>query len=221
MNPILPLDPLAALVVMQDAAVIPVIVLHDVRHAVPMAQALVAGGIRMLEVTLRTPQALACIEAIARHVPEAVVGAGTVRSAADAQAAVQAGARFAVSPGYTHALGQTCRQLNLAWLPGVATGSEIMQAQADGFTALKFFPALQAGGAAMLKAWSGPFGDIQFCPTGGVTADNAADLLALPNVVCVGGSWLTPADALAAGDWQRITALAQAACALRRDAHAV
>ena len=221
MNPMLPLDPLAALAVMQDAAVIPVIVLHDVRHAVPMAQALVAGGIRMLEVTLRTPQALACIEAIARHVPEAVVGAGTVRSAADAQAAVQAGARFAVSPGYTHALGQTCRQLNLAWLPGVATGSEIMQAQADGFTALKFFPALQAGGAAMLKAWSGPFGDIQFCPTGGVTADNAADLLALPNVVCVGGSWLTPADALAAGDWQRITALALAACALRRDAHAV
>ena len=221
MNPMLPLDPLAALAVMQDAAVIPVIVLHDVRHAVPMAQALVAGGIRMLEVTLRTPQALACIEAIARHVPEAVVGAGTVRSAADAQAAVQAGARFAVSPGYTHALGQTCRQLNLAWLPGVATGSEIMQAQADGFTALKFFPALQAGGAAMLKAWSGPFGDIQFCPTGGVTADNAADLLALPNVVCVGGSWLTPADALAAGDWQRITALAQAACALRRDAQAV
>ena len=221
MNPMLPLDPLVALAVMQDAAVIPVIVLHDVRHAVPMAQALVAGGIRMLEVTLRTPQALASIEAIARHVPEAVVGAGTVRRAADAQAAVQAGARFAVSPGYTHALGQTCRQLNLAWLPGVATGSEIMQAQADGFTALKFFPALQAGGAAMLKAWSGPFGDIQFCPTGGVTADNAADLLALPNVVCVGGSWLTPADALDAGDWQRITALAQAACALRRNAHAV
>ena len=221
MNPMLPVDSLSALAVMQDAAVIPVIVLHDVRHAVPMAQALVAGGIRMLEVTLRTPRALACIEAIARHVPEAVVGAGTVRSAADAQAAVQAGARFAVSPGYTQALGQTCRQLNLAWLPGVATGSEIMQAQADGFTALKFFPAMQAGGAAMLKAWSGPFGDIQFCPTGGVTPHNAADLLALPNVVCVGGSWLAPADALAAGDWQRITALAQAACALRRDAQAV
>lgn len=221
MNAMSSANPLTALAVMQDAAVIPVIVLHDVRHAVPMAQALVAGGIRMLEVTLRTPQALACIEAIAHHVPEAVVGAGTVRSAADAQAALQAGARFAVSPGYTQALGQTCRQLGLAWLPGVATGSEIMQAQADGFTALKFFPALQAGGAAMLRAWSGPFGDIQFCPTGGVTPDNAAQLLALPNVVCVGGSWLTPADALAAGDWPRITALAQAACALRRHTEAI
>ncbi len=217
MNHMLPLDSFTALDVMQDAAVIPVIVLHDVLHAVPMAQALVAGGVRMLEVTLRTPQALACIEAIARHVPEAVVGAGTVRNAADVQAALQAGARFAVSPGYTQALGQTCRELDVAWLPGVATGSEIMQAQADGFTALKFFPALQAGGAAMLQAWNGPFGDIQFCPTGGVTPNNAAQLLALPNVVCVGGSWLTPADALAAGDWQRITALAQAACALRRE----
>jgi 2-dehydro-3-deoxyphosphogluconate aldolase/(4S)-4-hydroxy-2-oxoglutarate aldolase len=200
---------------MQDAPVIPVIVLHDVTHAVPMARALVAGGIRMLEVTLRTPQALACMEAIAREVPEAVLGAGTVRSQADAQASVNAGARFAVSPGYTSALGQACRALGLPLLPGVATGSEIMQAQADGYQQLKFFPALQAGGLAMLKAWSGPFFDVHFCPTGGLTPENAPQFLALPNVRCVGGSWLVPADALVAGDWARITALAAQAKGLR------
>lgn len=206
---------LTALQVMQDAPVIPVIVLHDVAHAVPLARALVAGGIRMLEVTLRTPQALACMEAIARDVPDAVVGAGTVRSAADAQAAARAGARFAVSPGYTSAVGQACRDAALALLPGVATGSEIMQAQEDGFTELKFFPAMQAGGPAMLKAWSGPFFDVRFCPTGGVTLHNAPELLALPNVVCVGGSWLVPPDALAQGDWDRVTALARATRALQ------
>ena len=206
---------LTPLHVMQDAPVIPVIVLHDVAHAVPMARALVAGGIRMLEVTLRTPQALACMEAIAREVPEAVLGAGTVRSQADAQAAINAGARFAVSPGYTSALGQACRALGLPLLPGVATGSEIMQAQADGYQQLKFFPALQAGGLAMLKAWSGPFFDVDFCPTGGLTPENAPQFLALPNVRCVGGSWLVPADALAAGDWARITALAAQARGLR------
>jgi 2-dehydro-3-deoxyphosphogluconate aldolase/(4S)-4-hydroxy-2-oxoglutarate aldolase len=206
---------LTPLHVMQDAPVIPVIVLHDVAHAVPMAHALVAGGIRMLEVTLRTPQALACMEAIARDVPEAVLGAGTVRSQADAQAAINAGARFAVSPGYTSALGQACRALGLPLLPGVATGSEIMQAQADGYQQLKFFPALQAGGLAMLKAWSGPFFDVDFCPTGGLTAENAPQFLALPNVRCVGGSWLVPSDALAAGDWARITALAEQAKGLR------
>lgn len=209
---------LTALQVMQDAAVIPVIVLQDVAHAVPMARALVAGGIRMLEVTLRTSQALACVEAIARDVPEAVVGAGTVRSAADAQAAVMAGARFAVSPGYTHALGQACRDVNLPLLPGVATGSEILQAQQDGLSELKFFPALQAGGVAMLRAWSGPFGDVKFCPTGGITLQNAPEFLALPNVVCVGGSWLVPADALAQGDWARITRLARDALSLKMPA---
>ncbi len=202
--------------VMQDAPVIPVIVLNDVAHAVPMARALVAGGIRMLEVTLRTPQALACIEAIAKAVPEAVVGAGTVRSKADAQAAANAGSRFAVSPGYTSAVGQACRDAGLALLPGVATGSEIMMAQEDGFTQLKFFPAMQAGGPAMLKAWSGPFFDVQFCPTGGVTLQNASEFLALPNVVCVGGSWLVPADAMAKGDWLRITQLALDTKALRK-----
>src|SRR5207237_1020723 len=159
--------------VMQDAAVIPVIVLQDRAHAVPLARALVAGGIRMLEITLRTPVALACIEAIAKEVPEAVLGAGTVRSAADAQAASMAGARFAVSPGYTHAIGQACHDLGLALLPGIATGSEILMCQQDGLTELKFFPAMQAGGLAMLKAWSGPFGEVQFCPTGGITPANA------------------------------------------------
>ena len=211
-----PIPTLTALQVMQDAPVIPVIVLHDVAHAVPMARALVAGGIRMLEVTLRTPQALACMEAIARDVPEAVLGAGTVRSQADARAALNAGARFAVSPGYTSALGQACRDLGLPLLPGVATGSEIMQAQADGFSQLKFFPALQAGGLAMLKAWGGPFFDVDLCPTGGLTPENAPQFLALPSVRCVGGSWLVPADALAAGDWARITALAAQAKALGR-----
>ena len=202
--------------VMQDAPVIPVIVLHDIAHAVPLAQALLAGGIRMLEVTLRTPQALACMEAIARSVPEAVVGAGTVRSAADAQAAAMAGAQFVVSPGYTRALGRACRELGLPLLPGVATGSEIMMAQEDGLTELKFFPAMQAGGTAMLKAWSGPFGEVSFCPTGGVTVQNAPELLALPNVLCVGGSWLVPVDALAQGDWGRITQLARDAVMLAK-----
>jgi 2-dehydro-3-deoxyphosphogluconate aldolase/(4S)-4-hydroxy-2-oxoglutarate aldolase len=211
-------DKLTALQVMQDAPVIPVIVLHDVKHAVALARALVAGGIRMLEVTLRTPQALACLEAIAREVPEAVAGAGTVRSAADVQASLNAGARFAVSPGYTHTVGQACRDAGLPLLPGVATGSEIMAAQDDGYNELKFFPAMQAGGPAMLKAWGGPFIDVRFCPTGGVTQANAAEFLALSNVACVGGSWLTPADALAAGDWARITALARGASTLQRRA---
>jgi 2-dehydro-3-deoxyphosphogluconate aldolase/(4S)-4-hydroxy-2-oxoglutarate aldolase len=206
---------LSALDVMNDAPVIPVIVLADVDHAVPLARALVAGGIRMLEVTLRTPVALACIEKIAREVPEAMVGAGTVRSAADAQAASLAGARFAVSPGYTHSVGKACHDLGLTLLPGVATGGEIMAAQEDGYSALKFFPAMQAGGLPMLKAWQGPFGDVKFCPTGGVTAANAGEFLALPNVVCVGGSWLTPADAVAQSDWTRITELARQAAKLK------
>ena len=207
--------PFTALQVMQDAPVIPVIVLNDVSHAVPMARAMVAGGIRMLEVTLRTPQALACMEAIAKEVPDAVVGAGTVRSAADAKAAANAGAKFAVSPGYTSALGQACRDQGLSLLPGVATGSEIMMAQEDGYTELKFFPAMQAGGPAMLKAWGGPFFDVRFCPTGGVTPQNASEFLSLSNVACVGGSWLVPADALAQGDWPRIEQLAREACQLK------
>lgn len=208
--------PLSALQVMQDAPVIPVIVLHEVSHAEPLARALLAGGIRMLEITLRTPQALACIEAIARHVPEAVVGAGTVRNAADALASAGAGARFAVSPGYTHSIGQACRDAGLPLLPGVVTGSEILAAQEDGLTELKFFPAMQAGGPAMLKAWSGPFADVSFCPTGGVTMANAPEFLSLPNVLCVGGSWLTPADSVARNNWAQITALAFQASRLSR-----
>ncbi|MBP6007461.1 MAG: bifunctional 4-hydroxy-2-oxoglutarate aldolase/2-dehydro-3-deoxy-phosphogluconate aldolase [Rhodoferax sp.] len=209
--------PLTALQVMQDAPVIPVIVLNDVAHAVPLARAMLAGGIRMLEVTLRTPQALECIEAIAREVPDAVVGAGTVRSKADAQAAVNAGARFAVSPGYTSAVGQACRDVGLALLPGVATGGEIMAACEDGFTELKFFPAVQAGGVAMLKAWGGPFFDVKFCPTGGITLQNAPDFLNLSNVVCVGGSWLIPAQVADQGDWTRVTRLAEETRHLRKN----
>ena len=202
---------------MRDAPVIPVIVLHDVNDAVLLARALVAGGIRMLEVTLRTPQALQCIEAIAKEVPDAVVGAGTIRSAADAQASALAGARFGVSPGYTRSVGKACRDLGLPLLPGVATGSEIMTAQEDGYTQLKFFPALQAGGLPMLKAWQGPFGDVTFCPTGGIHAGNAAEFLALSNVACVGGSWIVPANAIKAGDWALIEQLARAATTLARN----
>jgi len=209
-------DKISALDVMRDAPVIPVIVLHDVKDAVPLARALVAGGIRMLEVTLRTREALECIELIAKEVPEAVAGAGTIRSAADAQASALAGARFGVSPGYTRAVGKACHDLGLPLLPGVATGSEIMMAQEDGLTELKFFPAVQAGGLAMLKAWQGPFGDVKFCPTGGIHAGNAHEFLALSNVACVGGSWIVPTDAIAAGDWGRIESLAREACQLAR-----
>ncbi len=211
-------EQLTALSIMQDAPVIPVIVLRDVNHAVSMAKALVAGGIRVLEVTLRTPQGLAAIEAIAKSVPEAIVGAGTVRNATDARAAAAAGARFAVSPGYTTSVGDACRDARLALLPGVATSSEIMQAQQDGYNELKFFPALQAGGINMLKAWQGPFAEVRFCPTGGITTANAAEFLALKNVVCVGGSWLVPTDTLERGDWEHITLLAREAAALPRKA---
>lgn len=195
--------------------VIPVIVIHELAQAVPLAQALVDGGVRVLEVTLRTPVALAAIEAIARAVPEAIVGAGTLRGAADARSAIDAGSRFAVSPGYTSALGAACREAGLPLLPGVATPSEVMTAMADGLRFLKFFPATAAGGVPMLKALAGPFADVAFCPTGGITVETAPQFLSLPNVRVCGGSWLTPADALAAGDWPRITRLACEAQALR------
>lgn len=195
--------------------VIPVIVLDRVEQAVPLARALVAGGVRVLEVTLRTPAALACIEAIAREVPEAVLGAGTLRSADDVRAAKDAGCVFGVSPGYTRAIGVACQEARLPLLPGVATPAEVMAANDDGLTFLKFFPATAAGGLPMLKALAGPFPDVVFCPTGGITAETAPQFLALPNVKVCGGSWLTPTDAVAAGDWARITALAKAAGALR------
>lgn len=194
--------------------VIPVIVVHRVADAVPLARALVDGGVRVLEVTLRTPVALQAMRAIVQEVPEAIVGAGTVRSVSDAQAAAQAGCRFAVSPGYTSAVGQACQQLGLPLLPGVATASEVMSAQADGFNFLKFFPATAAGGIPLLKALGGPFPDVVFCPTGGITAETAPQFLALPNVKVCGGSWLTPQEAIDAGDWARITTLAREAAAL-------
>ena len=195
--------------------VIPVIVLQRLEDAVPLAQALVDGGVRVLEVTLRTPIALRCMEAIARAVPDAIVGAGTVRNAADAQAAKDVGCRFAVSPGYSSEVGLACRDIGLPLLPGVATASEVMQANADGYGFLKFFPATAAGGIPMLKALAGPFPDVVFCPTGGITAETAAQFLALPNVKVCGGSWLTPAEAVDAKDWQRITDLARATHRLR------
>ena len=195
--------------------VIPVIVLQRVEHAVPMARALVAGGVRVLEVTLRTPAALACMEASARDVPEAIVGAGTLRSAADVRAARDAGCQFGVSPGYTAEIGAACRDAALPLLPGVATASEVMAANADGLSFLKFFPATAAGGASLLRALTGPFPDVVFCPTGGITVETAPQFLSLPNVKVCGGSWLTPADALEAGDWARITQLAREASALR------
>ncbi|MGE5116858.1 MAG: bifunctional 4-hydroxy-2-oxoglutarate aldolase/2-dehydro-3-deoxy-phosphogluconate aldolase [Betaproteobacteria bacterium] len=195
--------------------VIPVIVLRRRDDAVPLARALLAGGVRVLLITLRTPVALDGMRAIAEALPEAVVGAGTLRSAADVRAAVHAGCRFGVSPGYTSEVAAPCRDLGLPLLPGVATASEVMAASADGHRLLKFFPAVAAGGVAMLEALHGPFPDIAFCPTGGLTAQTAPQYLALPNVRVCGGSWLTPEDAVAAGDWERITALARAASALR------
>jgi 2-dehydro-3-deoxyphosphogluconate aldolase / (4S)-4-hydroxy-2-oxoglutarate aldolase len=195
--------------------VIPVIVLDRVEDAVPLARALVEGGVKVLEVTLRTPVALQCVEAIARDVPQAIVGVGTVRKLADVQASLDAGARFAVSPGYTPEIGRACRDAGLPLLPGVATSSEVMAANADGLHFLKFFPATAAGGLPLLKAWASPFHDVVFCPTGGITPETAPQFLALPNVKVCGGSWLTPADAIRAGDWARITRLARKAGALR------
>ncbi len=196
--------------------VIPVIVLQRVQDALPLAEALLAGGVRVLEITLRTPAALAGMQAIARALPEAIVGAGTLRSPADVRAARDAGCVFGVSPGYTAAIGAACREAGLPLLPGVATAGEVMAALADGLDFLKFFPATAAGGIPMLKALAGPFPDVAFCPTGGITSASAPEFLALCNVIVCGGSWLTPADAVAAGDWARISALAKAASALAR-----
>lgn len=196
--------------------VIPVIILDRVEDAVPLAEALVAGGVRVLEVTLRTPAALACIEAIAKRVPDALVGAGTIRSASDARAASDAGARFAVSPGFTEAVLRACDERSLPLVPGVATPSEVMRAQELGVSFVKLFPATVVGGLAMLKALASPFHDVRFCPTGGITAESAPDFLALSNVAVVGGSWLTPSSAVQQRAWSTITALAKTASALPR-----
>ncbi len=200
---------------MRAGPVIPVIVIEDEAHAVPLARALVAGGVRVLEVTLRTPVALAAVRAMARAVPEAIVGVGTLTRPEEFAEALAAGARFGVSPGLTPVLVDAARASGLPLLPGVMTPSEVIAARAAGFRQMKLFPAQQAGGIGMLKALAGPFPDASFCPTGGVTAQSAPDFLALPNVACVGGSWLTPKTALAAGDWDAITQLARQASALR------
>lgn len=209
---------MTVLEVMRIGPVIPVIVIEDLEHAVPLATALVAGGVTVLEVTLRTPVALRAIEAIARTVDGAIVGAGTLTRPDDVARACAAGAAFGVSPGLTPGLIAAARESGMPLLPGVMTPSEVMAARGAGFTELKLFPAQQAGGTGMLRALAGPFPDVTFCPTGGITAVTARELLALPNVACVGGSWLTPADAVAAGDWNRLTTLAREAMALRRTA---
>ena len=199
----------------EHGPVIPVIVIDRVEDAVPLARALVAGGVKVLEVTLRTPVALEAIAAIAREVPQALVGAGTLRTSADAVAAKQAGACFAVSPGFTQDVASACDAHFLPLLPGVSTASEVMMASDAGYKFLKLFPATAVGGVGLLKALAGPFPDVAFCPTGGITVQTAPDFLALPNVKVCGGSWLTPADAVKAGDWARITQLAREASALR------
>ncbi len=202
--------------IMYASPVIPVIVIDELAHAVPLAQALVAGGIRVLEVTLRTKHGLAAIRAIIDAVPKAIVGVGTLTRPEDFVAARDAGAVFGVSPGLTPALIAAAASSGLPLLPGVMTPSEVMAAREAGFQQLKLFPAAPAGGVAMLNALAGPLGDVMFCPTGGISEDSAPRFLACDNVACVGGSWLTPRDAVKAGDWARITALATAAAALRK-----
>src|SRR5436853_2823309 len=203
-----------ALDLMRVGPVIAVIVIDELAHAVPLARALVAGGVRVLEVTLRTRVALDAIRAIAREVDDAIVGVGTITRAEHFQDAIDAGAQFGVSPGLTNQLIDAAQASRLPMLPGVMTPSDVVAARAAGFFALKLFPAQQAGVIGMLKALSGPFPDVTFCPTGGVTGASAPTYLALPNVGCVGGSWLTPLAAVKAGEWGKITALAREASRL-------
>ncbi|MGC9163459.1 MAG: bifunctional 4-hydroxy-2-oxoglutarate aldolase/2-dehydro-3-deoxy-phosphogluconate aldolase [Thiomonas sp.] len=207
--------PLSAAELLRAGPVLPVIVIHDAALAVDLAAALVAGGIRTLEVTLRTPAALQAIGRIRDRVPGALVGAGTVLTPHDWRRAQDAGAQFGISPGLTPALLEAASKSPLPFVPGVATASEAMLALDAGFTALKLFPAEAVAGRALLKSLHGPLPQLLFCPTGGITPANAASYLALPNVACVGGSWLVPETALAARDWDAITALAREACALR------
>lgn len=195
--------------------VLPVVTIREAAHGPPLARALLAGGVATIEVTLRTPAALEAIRAIAAEVPQMELGAGTILNPADAQAAAAAGARFLVSPGLTPTLLAAARGFPVPLVPGVATASEAMTAREAGFRFLKLFPAEAVGGRALLQSLSGPLADLRFCPTGGVSLASAPEYLALPNVVCVGGSWLAPEAALAAGDWGRITALAAEAAALR------
>jgi 2-dehydro-3-deoxyphosphogluconate aldolase / (4S)-4-hydroxy-2-oxoglutarate aldolase len=201
--------------IIRTSPVIPVIAIDRIEYAVPLARALVAGGIRVLEITLRTAHGLPAIRAVAEQVPQAIVGVGTLTQPEEFSAAREAGAVFGVSPGLTPSLIEAARRSGLPLLPGVMSPSEVMAAREAGFRQLKLFPAVPAGGVAMLNAIAGPLPDVTFCPTGGIALDTAAEFLACRNVACVGGSWLTPKDALQAGDWSRITALAQAASRLR------
>jgi len=204
-----------ALSLLQDGPVMPVIVLSDPGLAPELGRALVAGGIRVLEVTLRTKGALAAIARLREEVPDAIVGAGTVRTRAQWEAALEAGAQFGVSPGLTGELAAAARVSNVPFIPGVATPSEAMRAADEGFLIQKLFPAEAVGGVKLLKSLAGPLSELRYCPTGGISEKNAGDYLALPNVLAVGGSWLTPDDAIAARDWARITELARGARALR------
>ncbi|ARH95233.1 keto-deoxy-phosphogluconate aldolase [Streptomyces sp. MOE7] len=204
----------AELSVLGLAPVIPVVVLDDAADAVPLARALVAGGLPAIEVTLRTPAALDAIRAIAEEVPEAVVGAGTVLTPEHVDAAGAAGARFLVSPGWSPRLLRAMRVCGLPFLPGVSTASEVVALLDEGVTELKFFPAEAAGGTAYLKSLAAPLPQARFCPTGGIGLASAPSYLALPNVACVGGTWMLPADALAAKDWDRVRRLAKEAAEL-------
>jgi 2-dehydro-3-deoxyphosphogluconate aldolase/(4S)-4-hydroxy-2-oxoglutarate aldolase len=195
--------------------VIPVVVIEDAAAAVPLARALLRGGVGIMEITFRTADAVAALAAVAAEVPEMRVGAGTVVNPEQVEAARRAGARFLVSPGCTETLARVAQETGLPFLPGAGTVSEMLALQEQGLDTLKFFPAEASGGRAYLSSVHGPLPNLRFCPTGGISADTAADWLALPNVGCVGGSWLTPADAVRAGDWDRIAALAAAAAGLR------
>lgn len=199
--------------------VVPVLVVEDLQHAAPLARALVAGGLGVLEVTLRTKVALRAIEAMRAAVPDATIGAGTLTRPEEFADALSAGAQFAVTPGYTPALGEAAARAGVALLPGVMTPAEIITARSAGHHALKFFPAEPAGGAAMLRAFAGPFPDVKFCPTGGVTLERALQYLELSNVVCIGGSWLAPRALLERGDWVTIERLAREAAGLPRRNH--
>jgi 2-dehydro-3-deoxyphosphogluconate aldolase / (4S)-4-hydroxy-2-oxoglutarate aldolase len=196
------------------APVIPVLTVEQLDHAVPLAQALSSGGLRVLEVTLRTPVALQAIEAMRKAVPDAVVGVGTLACRDDFIRAGNAGAQFGVSPGLTQPLAEAAREASFPLLPGIMTPSELIAGMGWGFDTFKLFPAQQAGGIGMLKALGAPFQEIRFCPTGGVTRASAPEFLALPNVICVGGSWVAPADKLQARDWNAIERLARDAAGL-------
>lgn len=195
--------------------VVPVLIIEDAKTAVPLARALVAGGLKAIEITLRTEAALEAVRLVAQEVEGAVVGAGTILNAAHYAAAVEAGSQFIVSPGTTQELLDVARQSDIPLLPGAATASEVMALREEGYKVLKFFPAEQAGGAAYLKALSSPLAGTLFCPTGGISLKNAMDYLSLPNVVCVGGSWVAPKELVSASDWAGITKLASEASALK------